>query len=68
MERGDPMEELARELANLFCCDVSAILPTLYDKARRNALAGNLKEIVNTTLFDRDAEKAARLYRAVREV
>lgn len=59
------MFELARELAQYFCCDVSEILPTLYDKAKRNVLAGNLKEIVNTALLDRDAEKAAKLYRAV---
>ena len=62
------MAELARELANYFCCDVSVILPILYDKAKRNALADNLKEIINTALLDRDAEKVARLYRAVKEV
>lgn len=59
------MSELAKELAQYFCCDVSEILSTLYDKVKRSAIADSLKEIVNTALLDRDAEKAARLYRAV---
>lgn len=62
------MYSVAKKLADFFRIPTEIALAIVYDKAKRNDIAQGLKEIAENARFDSDAEEAASLYRAMREI
>ena len=62
------MYNIARQLANFFRIPTEIALAIVYDKAKRNDICEELREIIENAKFDSDAENAAGLYRALREM
>ena len=62
------MYQLAKRLADYFHISTEISLAILYDKAKLKNICQELREIIENARFDSDAEEAAGLYRALKEV